>query len=256
MSSYPKISVVILAKNEEHVIGRCLAAAVRISEDVVVVLDEGSADATESICREAGVKVIRHPWQGYAATKNFGVSQAKYDWILSLDADEVADDTLVSQITRLDPVHGTVYLLNRLTYFGSHPVRWCGWYPEWNKRLYHRHQAMWDQSLVHEKLTSSEDKHEVRLPGILHHYSFRGEEDMKQKFDRYAHLRAMEWVRSAKTPSRIKKTFGPLFRFFKTYVIKLGFLEGSTGWTIARNEYLMKKKELTYFAELAASAKN
>lgn len=247
MKNPSPLSVVILAKNEERTIGRCLGAATQMSDDVVVILDDGSTDRTLSICSQYRVRVVRHPWQGYAATKNYGISLAACDWILSLDADEVADDSLIKTINNLTPVQGTVYLVNRLTYFGDRPIKWCGWFPEWNRRIFNRRSMMWNQNLVHEQLTATGPVSEIRLSGILHHYSFRDEEDMQHKFDKYARLRATEWISSEKPPSLPKRLLGPAFRFFKTYIIKLGFLEGHTGWTIAKNDYLLKRKELLYY---------
>lgn len=246
-----KFSVVIIANNAERTIADCLSKVTMLSDDVVLVLDEKSEDATETIARDFSVHLIKYPWKGYSATKNFGATRAKYDWILSIDSDEVPDDLLMYQLKNISLEEDTVFQCVRRTWIHKYPVKYCGWYPDNVARLYHKKDVQWDHHLVHERLMVPFGTNVKVLEGTLEHYSFRNESHMREKFKNYAFLRAQEWKESGNGPSGLKKLLGPVFRFFKTFIIKGGILDGKYGWMIAKNEYLMKKKELYYWREIS-----
>ena len=245
-----KYSAVIIAKNEERTIERCITSAKKVTDDVILVLDDNSTDNTGQIALEHGAKVFTYKWSGYSATKNFGVTKASHDWIICIDADEILDDALISALRTITPSPNSAYLVNRLTYFGDYAVKYCGWHPDWVIRLYHKNVMKWNNSEVHEKLVSDQDIKNEKLPGLLYHYSFQSEDDMKMKFDRYARLRAEEWKKDGKEPSFIKKVLGPYFRFFRTYILKLGILDGKVGFMISKNEFILKSKEISYYKAL------
>jgi glycosyltransferase involved in cell wall biosynthesis len=245
-----ELSTVILASNSERTMADCLRAIVQVCNDIIVVLDNLSDDKTEDICLSFGARVVRHEWQGFSAAKNMGVSLASCDWILCPDADEVLNDELIHAIQRLKPELSSAYLMNILTWFGSCPVKHCGWFPDWNVRLFNRTVMHWDNRQVHEKLVSEQPVRMQRVKGIINHYSFRDKDHMQQKFDYYARLRAQEWIQQGKKPPVLKRWAGPAFRFFRTYILKRGILDGSVGLTIAICEYELKKKELQYWKEL------
>lgn len=240
-------SAVIIAKNEAYTITRCIVAVKKITDDIIVVLDDRSDDQTESIALSQGTKVYKKPWEGYSKNKNFGVEIAENDWIICVDADEVINDTLAANIKHLNPSADSVYLMNIQTYLGDYPVRYCGWFPDWNIRLFNKKVMKWNDNYVHEKLVSDVPLKSIKIQGQIDHFSFRDEEHMKLKYDYYARLRAEEWKKAQKYPPLIKRYFGPYFRFFRTYILKLGILDGKVGLTIAKNEYYLKKDELKYF---------
>ncbi len=244
-------SAVIIAKNEARTIGETIAAICKLTDDIIVVLDHRSDDDTDRIATALGATVYRKSWEGYSANKNYGATKAKNDWILCFDADEVMNNELLENLKKLKPSLDQVYEMNIRTWFGHYPVKYCGWFPDWNIRLYNKSIMRWNESYVHEKLESEHPLIRKKIPGIVEHYSFNDESHMKLKFDHYAIMRANEWKRSGKKPSMLKRILGPSFRFFRTYIIKLGILDGNVGYVIAKNEYLLKKKELQYyFAEL------
>jgi (heptosyl)LPS beta-1,4-glucosyltransferase len=242
-----KYSIVIIANNAERTIAECLSKAVLLSDDVVLILDDKSEDSTESIARTFPVHLIKYSWQGYSATKNYGASRAQNDWILSVDSDEVPDTRLVEELKGISLNEDTVYQCVRRTWIDGYPVKYCGWYPDKVVRLYHKKHVRWDNHLVHERLIFPASTKVKELKGLLEHYSFENEHHMKEKFRNYAFLRAQEWKQSGKSPSLVKQFMGPAFRFFKTFIIKSGFLDGKYGWMIAKNEYLMKRKEFYYW---------
>ncbi len=245
-----KYSAVIIAKNEERTIGKCIMAVKEVTDDIIVVLDDKSIDETGQIAKDYGAKVFIHKWDGYSTTKNFGVTKASHDWIICVDADEIMDEKVLKYLNTLSPLATSKYLMNRQTYIGDYAVKHCGWYPDWVIRLYHKETMKWNNSEVHEKLESALPLNNEKLPGLLLHYSFRTEAEMIEKFDRYARLRAEEWIKYGKKPTWVKMIFGPYFRFFRTYILKLGILDGSVGFTISKNEFILKKKELKYYKAL------
>ena len=243
-------SAVIIAKNEAVTISKTITALWQVTQDVIVILDDRSDDNTENIALQLGASVYRKSWEGYSANKNFGVDKAKNDWILCLDADEVLNEELIENLKNLKPNLENIFEMNIQTYFGEYPVKYCGWFPDWNIRLFNKKVTRWNDSYVHEKLVSSTHLKHVRIPGLIRHYSFNSEAHMIEKFDYYARLRAQEWIKSGKKPPLLKIIFGPYFRFFRTYILKLGILDGKAGFTISKNEFILKAKEIKYYKAL------
>ncbi len=248
-------SAVVLAKNDEKIIGRCIEKLKQITDDIIIILDDRSADNTEVIAIESGARVFKKAWAGYSINKNFGIQQAINDWILCPDSDEILDDKLIESINTLKPEQDTAYEMNIMTYLGDYAVKHCGWFPDWNIRLFNKNTMQWNNSGVHEKLTSENQVKRKRLQGLIHHYSFTDEAHMQSKYEYYAKLRAEEWISKRVKPPFIKRLVGPEFRFFRTYILKAGILDGKPGWTIAKNEYILKKKELFYWREILQNIK-
>ncbi|MBK9733668.1 MAG: glycosyltransferase family 2 protein [Saprospiraceae bacterium] len=242
-------SSVIIAKNEAHIIGKSILALKEITDDIIVVLDDTTTDDTANVASRLGASVFLKKWEGYSNNKNFGASKTQNDWIICVDADEILNSELISNLKALDPKITSVYDMNIQTYFGDYPVRHCGWFPDWNIRLYNKNIMKWNTNFVHEKLISDVPLIHEKIPGLIEHYSFIDEAHMISKFDYYARLRANEWSKNNRKPALLKKLFGPSFRFFRTYIIKLGILDGKVGFTIAKNEYILKKNELLYFSK-------
>ncbi|MBK9151749.1 MAG: glycosyltransferase family 2 protein [Saprospiraceae bacterium] len=245
-----ELSGVIITKNESANIARCITSLQKVTDDIIVV-DDYSEDDTCIIAEAMGARVFQRDWEGYSRNKNFGNAQAKNDWILSLDADEELSDALVQEIRELKVQPGIAWMVNRKSFCIGIPVHFCGWNPDWNIRLFNRIEMRWDNKLVHEKLEALTNVRLLKLKAPLYHYTYKSEAHIKAKFDHYARLRAKEWVSSGKNPGFIKRIFGPAFRFFRTYILKLGILDGKIGWIISSNEYILKKKEWQYFDQFS-----
>lgn len=250
----PNLSAVIIAKNEAHIILKCIAALSQVTNDIIVVLDDSTTDNTTAVCEHsvysAIIKVVPKKWEGYSKSKNFGVSLSKNKWIVCVDADEVMDKTLIHNLQNQKLEENAIYEMNIQTYFGDYAVQHCGWFPDWNIRLFNKVTTSWNDNYVHEKLVYSVPLRHHRIDGLIQHFSFRSEEDMVKKFEYYARLRAQEWIRSDKKPAWYKSLIGPQFRFLRTYLLKLGILDGKVGFTIAKNEYILKRNELKYYKQL------
>lgn len=242
MNTTTPISAVLIVNNEADNIVACLKAILQVTTDIVVV-DSGSTDATPQLCEQLGAKVFHYGWKGYAQNKNFGNQQCQHDWILSIDADEVLSETLIDTIKNLNPKANEIYSLDRLTNFCGDWIHHSGWYPDWKTRIFNRKTIAWKGDYVHEKLAIPKHYKIVKLEGKLYHYSYKSLADHLARIKYYANLSAEELHAKGKKATIIKRFGSPIFRFIRTYFIKLGCLDGKNGFIISkRNAYLVYLK--------------
>ncbi len=246
--SKKKFSAVIITLNESEVIAETIRT-IQSFADEILIIDSRSNDGTQQIARDLGAKVVEVDWKGYSATKNFGISLASHDWIFCFDADERPDEDLVKHITEIQPKEGHVYQMNRLTKFSGKNVWHGSWHPDWVVRLFNRKECKWNDSLVHEQLTPLQNKSKVKLKGYIHHTSIKDPVDFEEKIDRYANLKAKQWINRGERPHFFKKIIGPQIRFVTSFFIKRGFLDGSLGLKIALGEMELVRRQLRYFKE-------
>lgn len=227
------VSAVIITRNEERNIARCLESLHGVADDIVVV-DSGSVDRTEEICRAHGVSFIRQDWLGYAAQKNLANGQAKHDWILSIDADEALSDGLKRSILELKRA-GAIRTCEfaRMTNYCGRWVRHGGWYPDRKVRMFDRRTASWEGAL-HEELRGFSRHEVVRLRGDCLHYSYDTVADHHRQADRFTTLAAEELFRRGRRVGVLRLHLSPLWKFVLDYGLRLGFLDGAAGWRIAR----------------------
>jgi glycosyltransferase involved in cell wall biosynthesis len=245
----PRLSSVVITLNAERTIGQCLSALAKVTDDIVIV-DSSSRDATISICEENQARVFQRQWRGYGEGKNFGAKQCKSDWVLSIDADEVLSDDLITSINALDLKHDCVYTLDRITSLCGKWIRHSGWYPDWVIRLYHRSNSTWNQDLVHEKLEHLSDVDVIRLKGKLLHYSYPDLESYHLKLEKYALLAARQLHNQGRRSWWVMRILGPVARFIRAYFLKLGFLDGKWGWFLSVQQARMVYMRHRYLVEL------
>ncbi|HEY4798335.1 MAG TPA: glycosyltransferase family 2 protein [Bacteroidia bacterium] len=227
-----QLSAVIITFNEEKNIGRCLESIKDIADDIVVV-DSFSTDKTSEICSKHSANFIQHTWEGYSATKNFANAQAKYDWVLSLDADEALSPQLQDSIRKLKSGNNIAFCtFNRLTNYCGTWINHCGWYPDTKLRLFDRRKTKWD-GLIHEKLIFSEKIHAQHLKGDCLHYSYYTTEDHYKQLEKFTDLSAKHMFDSNTHPNFISFYLSPAVKFFQCYFLKLGFLDGAAGFSIS-----------------------
>jgi (heptosyl)LPS beta-1,4-glucosyltransferase len=231
--SGPRLSVVVVTLDEEERIRACLQSVAWADE--LIVVDAESRDKTVVIASELTEHVFVRPWPGYAAQKNFGIEQARGEWILSLDADEIVSPALRAEIeaivaTGAEGPDG--YSVPRRNVFWDRWVRHGGLYPDWQLRLFRRGRGRFVARAVHESVVV--DGAVARLRGHLEHRSYRDVADFLARTDRYTTLAAEEWLAAGRRVRPfIDLVVRPLGRFLSMYVVRAGFLDGWRGFLLA-----------------------
>ena len=229
-----RISVVIICRDEAHIIGKTIKSVQQITDDVVVV-DSGSTDETQQIVRSTGARLIETGWDGYGANKNKGVTIAKYDWILSIDADEIVDNELVSQLqTIIFTAIPIVYNIRFRAFWGEKMIRFGEWTNDQHIRLYNRNHSAWNVAAVHEGLVLPKGTTIITLKGFIHHFTSQNLEDFTTKTKLYALLNAEKYYQQGKKAGWIKCNVATGFSFIKNYFFRLGFLDGEAGFIVAK----------------------
>ena len=227
-------SIVIVCKNEEGNIERVLKSIVSLTDDILIY-DNGSTDNTISILQQYGVRVHRGEWMGYGKTKKQAVSLAKYDWILSIDADEALDEELQNSLRTLEfKSNNNVYQLNFKNLLGEKHLRWGEWGGDKHIRLFNRQMVNWDEAVVHETLQIPTSATIIQLPGSVLHRTMKDTVEYSNKMVRYALLNAEKYFQQGKKASWTKRFISPQFSFAKHYFFQLGFLDGWEGLLSAR----------------------
>ena len=217
--------------NEEDNLPRCLASVAWADE--IVVVDSHSTDRTREIAAEAGARVIERDFPGHVEQKNFALSQASHDWVLSLDADEELSPELRTSVEQAlaNPGDRDGFACNRLSYHLGKWIRHGGWYPDRKVRLCRRAKAAWIGRDPHDSLKV--DGKVGRLDGDLLHYTYR---------DIAAHMRTMNSFTSITARRMFEEgvrfrlhqlLLRPSIHFLKAYVWRAGFLDGVAGLFLA-----------------------
>ncbi len=226
-----RVSVAMIVKNEAANLPRTLES-VRWADDIVVV-DSGSSDETVEIARAAGARVLEQQWLGFAAQKNFAISQCSNDWVLSLDADEVVDEELRREIERV--VSGASscegFYLNRKNYFLGRWIRRAGFYPDAKLRLFRKNKVWFEERAVHESMKFNGPTE--RLRGSLLHFAYPTLEAYFEHMNRYSSLGAEEAAKRSKRAGLVTDVvLRPLLTFVYNYIFRLGFLDGPEGFLL------------------------
>jgi glycosyltransferase involved in cell wall biosynthesis len=231
-----KLSVVIITFNEERNIERCILSVQELADEILVV-DSFSKDKTLAICEKYQVKVIQNPFEGHIQQKNFATEQASNDWVLSLDADEALSEELALAIKKVKSAEKpkvNLYEMNRLTNYCGSWVKYCGWYPDTKVRLFNRKFAKWAGVNPHDKLEGSKQEKVEFLKGDILHYSYYTKEDHLKQIEYFSKIAAGELVKQGKNVGQFTVYLKMAAQFFKSFVLKRGFLDGKTGWQISK----------------------
>jgi glycosyltransferase involved in cell wall biosynthesis len=226
----PRLSAIIITKNEAANIGACLQSVAFCDERIVI--DGGSDDDTVAIAEEKGAEVVVHPWQGFGPQKNYALSLAKGDWVLSIDADERVTPALAWAIgAAIAQNSAHCYEMPRRSSFLGREMRHSAWSPDHVLRLFRRGHARFSDDLVHERVVC--DDPVVRLEEPLLHYPIGRIEDALSRMDRYSTAGAEMLVASGRRVSFASGITHGLWSFFRTYVLRRGFLDGREGFLLA-----------------------
>lgn len=228
------ISIVIITKNEEHVLERTLRSLQGITDDLIVV-DSGSDDQTISIAEKHGAKIFRTEWLGYGPTKNLGISKSKYDWILALDADEGIDEILKHHLSSLDlnTDERVAYKARFKNFIGEAYLKYGGYLKSKAIILFNRKHIKWDAQLVHEKLLIPKEVTTKKLRGYILHFTVKDIVDYNNKMSHYALLNAQQYFNQGRKTTNLRLFLVRQYTFIRNYIIGLGFLDGAIGFICA-----------------------
>ena len=228
-----KISAIIITLNEERNIKRCVLAAQKVSDEVII-LDSFSTDKTVEIAKELNYTVIQQKWLGFSAQKNKANAMASYKYILSLDADEEIGNELINSILK-EKQKGLsgAFSFNRLTNYCGLWVRYGGWYPDEKTRLFPKQDSNWKGEFIHELLELPNNCKTKRVNGNLNHYSYYSYAEHKNRAAKYSELHAKKMHFENKKHGPMKPYLSSFAKFISMYFISFGILNGKTGFIIA-----------------------
>jgi glycosyltransferase involved in cell wall biosynthesis len=232
-----KISAVIIALNEE----KNIAAALESVEwaDEILLIDSGSTDKTREIAADLKAKVISQEWLGFSVQKQFATDAAQNDWIFSLDADERVSPELKREILQLKNLTpdklAAGYRIPRQTFYMNRAIRHGGWYPDWQLRFFNRQKGSWKIVPVHESVQLNPGEKFRKLENHILHYTVENAAHHHRMIgERYALLSARQMFENGRLTSPLKIATAGFAAFFKTYLLRAGFLDGLPGFCIAR----------------------
>lgn len=228
-----KLSAVIITYNEERYIAKCLESLVHVVDEIVVV-DSYSTDATKTICQGFNLTFIEQEFLGYIEQKNFALKQASYDHIVALDGDESLSEALqISILSLKENWTYDGYYANRLNNFCGQWIKYSDWYPNKKLRVFDRRKAKWDGINPHDYVVLNSNKAETsRLKGDILHYTYQSYSEFNKKTEYFSSIAAKAYFKENKTASIWKIVINPTWAFFKSYVLRLGFLDGLNGFVI------------------------
>ena len=230
------LGVVVITKNEEKNIARCLEAVKWADE--LLIIDSGSTDKTIEIAKSYNAKVIERHWPGDGPQKYFGISKLNTKWCLVLDADEEVTSELANSIRKaISSNKSEFYKMKRNSFFLGKMMKYGDWGKDWIVRLFDRTKHQWTQDIVHAKLNVSK-KQAPKLSGILLHHTQDSIEKSLQKMNDYSNGTSKILFEKGKKTSLFKASFHKNWTFFRSFIMRLGFLDGSRGYIIAKlNSY-------------------
>ncbi|HPJ45060.1 MAG TPA: glycosyltransferase [Tenuifilaceae bacterium] len=230
-----KISAVIITFNEERYIEQCIRSVMDVADEIVVV-DSLSTDRTPEICKNLGVKFIEQPFLGYKEQKNFALEKASYDYILSLDADEALSLELRNSILKAkNDWKFDGYKCYRLNNYCGQWMFHTSLYPERKLRLFDRRKGKWGGINPHDRFELETGSKMGMLKGDLLHWVYDSIEEHIAKINHFSTISSQEYFKLGISAGIRKIIFRTAWRFFHSYIIKAGFLEGFMGYVASKN---------------------
>ena len=239
------LSAIVITRNEEANIADCLASLSFANE--IVVVDSGSTDRTVELARAAGARVVSTAdWPGFGAQKNIALAEASQRWVLSIDADERVTPALRDEVMAVVKgsacAHDAWDMPRRSSFCGQY-MNHSGWYPDRVTRLFLRDRARFSADLVHERVIV--EGRTGHLRSDLLHTTYPDLETMLAKLDRYSTLAAQSMFERGQSSSPGAAVVRGAWAFLRTYLFRLGFLDGALGWVLA-----VSIAETTYYKYL------
>jgi len=248
----PTLSLIVITKNEEHCIAHCLGS---VDADEIIVVDSGSTDRTVEIARNCRARVVvTSDWPGFGFQKNRALELAQSDWVLSLDADEWIEPEFGAKIrSAIDSSDAPAWQMCRRSRFCGKEVKFGGWSSDYTVRLFRRGKARFSDDLVHERLIV--DGPVKRIDVTIEHDSIESWSDAQDKIDRYSRAAAQQMIARGRRATPLSAPLHGMAAFLKVYVLRLGFLDGATGWGVAQYSRLYAAAKWRLLAEHSAQAR-
>jgi glycosyltransferase involved in cell wall biosynthesis len=225
-----KVSVYVLTFNNERTIERCLASLQWVDE--LVIVDSYSTDGTVEICRRFTDQVYQRKWTNHQDQYQFAAGKTGNRWVMFVDADEEVPPELAQEVQeelRTNNGQWDGYIAHRRTYYLGRWIKYGGWYPDYEIRLYDRHKGRWEGGL-HAKVNV--EGRVKTLKNRYYHYTYRDISDQIMTIDKYSQIAADDLLREGKGFNGVRMVLNPPFRFIKEYIFKRGFLDGIPGLII------------------------
>ncbi len=243
-----KLSAIIPTFNEAENI---LAVIDNLSfADEILVIDSYSTDQTVQLAEKKNVKLIQRTFDDFSTQKNFGIKHTKHDWVFILDADERITPQLRTEILKKlnQNTQYDGFWIPRKNYFLNKEVKFSGWQNDKVLRLFNKNKCFYNGKLVHEEITCTGKV--GYLKNHIIHYTYKNYDDYLKKIKRYSALKAQELFKKHKKPNFFYHYIKPAYRFVYHYFITFGFLDGKTGYTIAKINALGMKERYRKLKEL------
>lgn len=225
-----RLTIIIVAKNEAINIAECVRSA-RFADEIIV-LDSGSTDGTPDLARTEGATVVTTDWPGYGPQNNRGIDLATGDWFFTLDADERIGPELAGEIREaMERTDVNGFRVPRTSMFCGRFMKHGGWSPDYTWRLARRGKARFTGHFLHAHLQVEGPTGTLRRPMV--HYSYRSMEAVLEKLNRYSSAGARDMTTGGRRGSLGRAIGHGLWAFLRTYVLRLGFLDGRWGFMLA-----------------------
>ena len=229
-----KLSGVIITFNEEQKIKQCIESLEPVCDEILVV-DSFSTDKTKEICETKNVKFICNKFLGHIEQKNFAKNSAKYNHVISLDADEIFDEKAQKAILRIkENWSSNGYYFNRLNNYCGQWIKYGSWYPDEKLRLFDRREGNWGGINPHDQFILKTNDTKKKLAGLILHYTTETKEEYKNQMEYFSKIAANAYFKENKKSSLLKIFIRPVFRFLRDYFLKLGFLDGFAGYEVCK----------------------
>lgn len=247
-----QVSVVVVARNEQGRIAECLESVVGWADEIIVV-DDFSTDETPRIALNLGARVLSRKMDIEGKHRNWAYSQAKNEWVFSLDADERPTSELKEEIKRVisDTGH-THFSIPFKTFIDNYWIRWGGWYPGPKVKLFRKSKFRYEDTEVHPRIIAQGTCGHLKSDVV--HYSYRDWGDFLKKTNFQTTLEATKWYKlslvdpkkAAYKMNLIHALWRTLDRFWRTFIAKRGYRDGFTGFMVA---YLSSLYQIISYAK-------
>lgn len=230
--SAPPISVYILTFNNEDTLKGCLESVVPHADEVVVI-DSGSTDETLNLCRNFKVRLYQQDWAGFRKQYQKAADLTKNKWIMFVDADEIVPELLWKELkTALRRDNGKFdgYVVSRLNFFLGRWIQHGGWASDREIRAYQRDKGRWEGGLHAKVVVNGPTK---TLRAKYRHFPYRNIAGQIDTLNRYSDIAASDLSEQGRQMGGVYAAARALFRFFKEYILKRGFLDGFPGFYVA-----------------------